>query len=382
VTSTALLLAFMLTTQEPPLWHVEQVLRIGSVEGDENYTLAHVGGLAVGPNNQLFVSQPAEHHIRVFDREGRFVRRIGREGGGPGEFRSISDISYVHGRLRVRDVGAGRVTDFSADGRVRATHVARAVRVEAPFYISPPVGLAADGSQYLMPTARATAGVSAFPFYVAAADGSVRQIGSVHEGGGTLVGRGERLVSVRRAPVSSRTLYAIDPRSGDVVFVERPAASSRGRHSWRLARVNLNGDTLLRRSYDYEAVPISRETVERALQKEIEARLRWLAESNFPTTREEVLAAARDGFRVPPFQAPVDELVIASTGELWLRRGSFGEDVAEWIALAADGTPIGRLRLPASARLAFATGAHIGLIEVDDLEVQYVTVNVLRRSNR
>lgn len=54
--------------------------------------------------------------VAVYDGDGRFLRRIGRKGAGPGEFGSPSDLFFdPEGRLWVRD--ARRATVFAATER-------------------------------------------------------------------------------------------------------------------------------------------------------------------------------------------------------------------------------------------------------------------------
>ena len=70
----------------PPFWTATLVAEIGD-ESSEEYALTRVGGLALTSGGHLVVSQPQEGRLRVYDREGSFIRYIGRKGEGPGEFR-------------------------------------------------------------------------------------------------------------------------------------------------------------------------------------------------------------------------------------------------------------------------------------------------------
>jgi hypothetical protein len=92
-------------------------VRIGVVGGAAEYqwtrplaaTRLSDGGFAV------LEQVPAE--IRVFDASGVFVRRIGREGDGPGEFRSPVGMAALAGdTLLIWDRGARRLSWFSIDG--------------------------------------------------------------------------------------------------------------------------------------------------------------------------------------------------------------------------------------------------------------------------
>src|SRR4051812_30775179 len=54
------------------------------VDGTQ-HSLTAVADIEVSPEGRLFILQPDERTIRVFDPDGR-ERRIGRQGSGPGEF--------------------------------------------------------------------------------------------------------------------------------------------------------------------------------------------------------------------------------------------------------------------------------------------------------
>ena len=55
--------------------------------------------------------------IRVFSETGVFLQRIGREGGGPGEFRSIQSLGMLGDTIVVLDPGNGRLGFISPEGQ-------------------------------------------------------------------------------------------------------------------------------------------------------------------------------------------------------------------------------------------------------------------------
>ncbi len=62
----------------------------------------------------VVVNLTARHQMMVFGRDGRFLRRMGRPGAGPGEFGVINDImTSADGRLHVMDRGLGRMTVYA-----------------------------------------------------------------------------------------------------------------------------------------------------------------------------------------------------------------------------------------------------------------------------
>src|SRR5680860_99377 len=64
-------------------------LRIGSVAGPEEYSFGQIQDLATRRDGSIFVVDLHPQSIRQFDHAGEFVRQIGREGEGPGEYRSL-----------------------------------------------------------------------------------------------------------------------------------------------------------------------------------------------------------------------------------------------------------------------------------------------------
>ena len=69
--------------------------------------------LAQAPDGTVFLQGPTE--LLVFDEAGVFREELGREGGGPGEFRFISQLGMHGDTLWVGDLFAGRVTRFLTD---------------------------------------------------------------------------------------------------------------------------------------------------------------------------------------------------------------------------------------------------------------------------
>jgi len=96
----------------------EPILDIGVVEGDPEYLLSGVEDVARRPDGQVVVVNRRPLEIRVYDGEGRFLRSVGQEGEGPGEFLDIYGVI-----LRPADETAvvsfpQRLTTFGPSGAV------------------------------------------------------------------------------------------------------------------------------------------------------------------------------------------------------------------------------------------------------------------------
>src|SRR5690606_4163693 len=77
--------------------------------------LSNVRAAVFDAEDNLYALDSGNHRILVFDRAGRFVRSIGKRGGGPGEFQSPQNLVLsADGRLVV---GEGRgFSIFRTDG--------------------------------------------------------------------------------------------------------------------------------------------------------------------------------------------------------------------------------------------------------------------------
>lgn len=109
-------------------------LRIGSLGGADEYTFSEINSIAVGESGAIYVDDTHPASIRLFSPDGGFVRRIGREGEGPGEYRSLAGISVLpDGRLAAWDRRNRRITAYQADGEHDEDIRADAIRPPYPF---------------------------------------------------------------------------------------------------------------------------------------------------------------------------------------------------------------------------------------------------------
>lgn len=110
-----------------PAWGTDvrlvEELRIGALEDAEHYMFGRIAAVALGPDGSVYVADSQVPVIRMYDARGRFVRDIGREGEGPGEYRSIGGMRGLpDGRLALWDNRNGRITVIRPDGGHDATH--------------------------------------------------------------------------------------------------------------------------------------------------------------------------------------------------------------------------------------------------------------------
>ena len=72
--------------------------------------------LTFDTENNIYVCDYQAHNIKVFDSSGKFMKTIGREGQGPGEFRMPFYLAFAKGRLAVWELRNRRLSVLTSGG--------------------------------------------------------------------------------------------------------------------------------------------------------------------------------------------------------------------------------------------------------------------------
>lgn len=93
----------------------QPVVVIAGNQGDPDLDLLRVPSAFRRPDGTLVVAEGRSMQVRIFDRNGRLLRRFGRPGDGPGEFRNIAEAWRWRGdSILVSQLNAGSLTVLSA----------------------------------------------------------------------------------------------------------------------------------------------------------------------------------------------------------------------------------------------------------------------------
>jgi hypothetical protein len=96
---------------------LEEELRIGATEGAEEYAFGDVVELVPDGTGGVYVFDRQVPALRHYDREGRFLRTLGRQGGGPGEYSAIVGMAVRRdGRLMAHDAQNRRINFYTPNG--------------------------------------------------------------------------------------------------------------------------------------------------------------------------------------------------------------------------------------------------------------------------
>lgn len=71
---------------------LKEELSIGEAEGRKEYMFSQIRNIAVDDEENIYVLDRKEFHIKVFDKDGEYLRTFGEKGQGPGELNRPSSI--------------------------------------------------------------------------------------------------------------------------------------------------------------------------------------------------------------------------------------------------------------------------------------------------
>jgi hypothetical protein len=98
---------------------LKEDLRLGGPEAKGDYAFNGIITLTVDSQDNIFVLDYKDSHIKVFDKTGKYLRTIGREGQGPGELNGLRSVAVdrVSGLLFTLELSGRRVSCFDTQGK-------------------------------------------------------------------------------------------------------------------------------------------------------------------------------------------------------------------------------------------------------------------------
>jgi len=97
-------------------WKLVELYQVGGSTATGPEELVHPLSVAVDQAGEIYVGDMNPAVIKQFGPTGAYVRSIGREGSGPGEFK-VPQVATAPGLLVVHDPGAARTSVFDSAGR-------------------------------------------------------------------------------------------------------------------------------------------------------------------------------------------------------------------------------------------------------------------------
>ena len=96
---------------------IEEELSIGEVEGREEYMFSRAWYIAVDNEERIYVMDQGGSQVKVFDKNGTFLRSIGKRGQGPGELQNPNEIFLTDNNQLVFEDFIRGLNFYSLEGK-------------------------------------------------------------------------------------------------------------------------------------------------------------------------------------------------------------------------------------------------------------------------
>lgn len=354
-------------------------MRIGRVEGAPEQTFGAIRGLAVGPDGAIYVLDRQVPALRVYRPDGTYLRTIGSEGSGPGEYdRPDGGVAVLpDGRVLLRDPGNGRINVYAAAGDFLESWRIRGGRFTGqPFYVT-------DDGRPHHPVFEFTDEGTEWRLVRFSGDGSradsvlvdhwaydTPRLEARYESGDN------RSFSVANVPFTAAAVWTFSPRGYLVGGVSTE-------YRFELLR---RDEPVLRVEREAEPVPVLQE--EKANHRERATASMRNTDPNW----------SWDGPRIPDAKAPYRSLMADEEGRIWVRRHTRSQPIPEeeieepddgpnaipplrwrepliFDVFASDGRYLGPVRTPEGFQTnpqPVIRGDRVWAVAEDELGVEYV----------
>lgn len=99
------------------VFSLEEELYIRQPEGINKYIFSEISSMAVDDNGTIYILDRKEANVKIFDKEGNFIKTIGKKGQGPGEMTYPYQIFITsRGEIMVDDSPSYSLLFFSKEG--------------------------------------------------------------------------------------------------------------------------------------------------------------------------------------------------------------------------------------------------------------------------
>jgi hypothetical protein len=337
-----------------PRWTLaaEPELDIGVADGPEEYQLYLVTGARVLRNGEIVVVNTGSHELRFYDSAGTYLRALGREGKGPGEFGAPWGMWDLAGdTLAVWDFTLRRLSLFADGDFVESS------RLERDIFGAVPLGVLAD-EQLLLNLLDARVPDVGFEMF--------EQVVFAFTLDGTFVD------TLGRYPARLVGRYGETGLAGSPLFDAEAVLAAGDSAYWvgtgrthEVTRYDATGAPQLVVRWAGEPMPVPPELVEEYNEHELEGRTNENARR-----RTRRLQEARPTAEYLPVY---DSLVVDRNAALWMRWFAlpWAAD-AEWVVFGADGIAAGRLTAPRSFQPLDIGDDYILGATKDELDVEHV----------
>lgn len=354
---------------------IREEMRIGDLNGIE---LTGIGDLLVGMKGLVYVTQPSEGIIKVFDRNGRLVRTFGRLGKGPGEFNVIAKLGWKGDTLWVLDSQARRVSFFATPGVFLSSAPANINFIRYPLRPSAPIALLSNGRflaipDYVRGTPSKPVPLDSISLVTATGSGKIIDtIGFLSVKHSDMYIQFEESQShslAGRQPLSDDPLLAVSPTGDAFVVIDRAIVEKKP-HSFSVTRHSVSTNRTTKRTFPVEPIIFSRSLRNAFIEQEVAT---LVERSNGMFNSVSLKSAFTKALFAPKYYAPIDQALIDLEGRVWIANTlGASQSPRNWTVLDVNSRPIWTVELPGTVNVMSAKGDEVWGVGKDDADVPYV----------
>lgn len=347
-----------------------EVLRLGSLDGPPETQFFRVTAADIA-GDELFILDAGHSEVRVFDLEsGEFLRKFGRAGDGPGEFRNPSTLEILGDTLVV--AGLMRMSRFELDGTFHGAREAYLRTSTGPDRRLSHAGrtrFITESSRQGMPPEEVLYRDTTI---VRAVDPRTAEAGEVIFRYPDRERLFDRQVGIFHTPMFSPFPVFSAGADGRLYYTPNDA--------YRIDVVDAaTGEHVLRVESPLELPPVTRDMIDQEIADDEEA-LRDARERESPELQFYEAALRRKDLPVGERRTLTNGMRAAEDGRWALIRGDLDANPTElgdpghWDVFGPDGAILGRFVTAPGANVRRFTGDYVITRETDDLGVQSVIV--------
>ena len=353
------------TEQDVASWRLQELDRFGSL-GDEGSALSEVADVAV-TDSTILVLESSPPRVAVFNREGEWIRDLGRSGEGPGEFRYPEEVGTSGGNVWVGDLHGLRLEVLSPAGASVASHRWDIPR-DSLDDLAVPTALLEDGSVLASPRRIISPNVRNRPYYRVTPEGEVLGLlyrqpvidGDIFTaslpGGGFTVGL---------HPLPQSPLVSVLPDGRGLLVVERGQSDRPDSASFGIEVVRPDGGST---RFDVPYVPVPAQGWLDDFSRRMEEEMLRSGAVN-----REFIEILRESVQPRIHYPPVSAAVGGLDGSVWIRREEFLQsDSVRWQVFNPEGALLGEFSAPANLRIHWPSLEEVWAVQPGELDVPFV----------
>ncbi len=358
----------------------EPTLSIGQLSGPDELLFGRIQSARRDAAGNLVVADVQAHEIRIFDTEGRHLQSLGREGEGPGEFKSLHGAWPVtDGGIVAADLILDRITQFDGEGIPVATAtLAETDNLRGIFTIglAGPDMVLSRASPRSVLTAEALSGsIEDMMDAMVGGEENRRLLFVRHRFDGTLVDTVAEGRDALRASVSRGTGVEVEVRTFTVPFSPRSVAAGSPN-----GVVVTDGAAYGIQVFGEDGSPRLIARIDEALPVRTDAHLERYVRGYYSSSDERGIQEVMERYSQAPLPDSLPgytEVLFAEEGEVWAQRYGLPHESTRWDVFAPDGVYLGRVAVPASFRIEEVSRGQALGVATDELGVERVQIREL-----